>query len=86
MRGEAADAGALANSPDHPHERLGTRRLLRILLPPNPLMLRHPLLNFYGEDMIVQLWLQRAEQRTKLADHVGIERQPLPVPVLPIRA
>jgi hypothetical protein len=86
VRGEATNARAPAHAPDHPHQRLRTRRLLRILLPPNALMLRDPLLDFDREEMIVQVRRERPKERAKLVHNVRIERQPLPVVTLSVDA
>jgi hypothetical protein len=53
MRREALDTSALADAPDHPHQRLRAGRLLRILLPAHALVLRHPLLYVDSKDVIV---------------------------------
>src|SRR2546426_5681846 len=81
--GKALDAGALADTPDHPHQRLSASRRFWILQPPDALVLRHPLLDLDVEDVIVRLWLEAEEGRTKLARDIGIEREPVPVLALP---
>jgi hypothetical protein len=51
VRGEEPNLGSLADAPDHPHERLITRRLLGVFSPPRPPVVRHPLLDC--EDVII---------------------------------
>jgi hypothetical protein len=74
VRREPPNAGAFAHAPDHAHQRLIARRLLRILPAPSALVRRHPLLNLNVEDVVVELGLQLAEARTQFANNVGIER------------
>ena len=61
MRGEGAYACPLADTPDHSHQRLRARRLLRIPLTADTLVLRNPLLDFDGENVIVKLRLELVE-------------------------
>jgi hypothetical protein len=82
VRGEGTDAGPPGYAPHHSHQRLPTRRLLWILLPPDALVLRRPLLYFDGESVIIELRLEYSEQRPKLSNDVWIEWQPMPMPAL----
>jgi len=68
---EPPDAGALADTPDHAHQRLIARGPLRILPAPLAIVRRHPLLYLDGEHMVVELGLQLAETRAQLVDDVG---------------
>src|SRR5205823_6168980 len=63
VRGEGANASPLADAPHHPHQRLPARRNLRVGHTTGSLVLRHPLLDLDGEQMIVKLWLQLLEAR-----------------------
>ena len=53
MRRNYAHAGAVAHSGDHSPERLPTRATLRVLPPPHTFVLRNPLLDLDGEDVII---------------------------------
>jgi hypothetical protein len=59
VRGELPDTGPLADAPHHPHECLVACRFFRILAPPATLVLRHPLLDLDGEDVILAGRLER---------------------------
>ena len=61
VRERGTNAGAFADALDHPPQRLLARRHLRILPPPFALVLRYPLLDLDGEDVVVELGLQLAE-------------------------
>jgi hypothetical protein len=54
VRREPPNAGALADAPDHAHERLVARRQLWILAAPLAIVRRHPLLDLDREHMFVK--------------------------------
>ena len=86
VRGEGSNASAFADSPHHPHQRLPACRHLRIIQAPDALVLRCPLLDLGGENVIVKLRLQLLKAPSKLCDNVWIKRQPIPVMSLPVYA
>ncbi|OFW71486.1 MAG: hypothetical protein A2Y55_02675 [Actinobacteria bacterium RBG_16_68_12] len=83
MGGKGTNAGPNTDPIDHSPERLLTRRLLRVLPPSLALVLRHPLFDFDDKDVILELWGELPEQHAELEQHVGIEREPLPVMPFP---
>ncbi|HSL63102.1 MAG TPA: hypothetical protein VK874_00465 [Gaiellaceae bacterium] len=86
MRGEGANAGALAHTPEHPHQRLSARRLLRILPPPVAFRCGNPLLDLDREHVVIELRLELTEQRAELVEHVRRKRDRLPVLTFPFHA
>ena len=79
MGREAANTRSLADAPDHPHERLVARRLLRILAPPRARVGVHPLLNLDGEPVVVEIGRELPVRPATLAEDVGIQRKPIPM-------
>src|SRR4051812_15923975 len=79
VRGEAPDASAGTDTPDHPHQRLVACRHLRILPSPEPLDRRDPELDLDGENVVVELGLELPERAAELRQHVRVERKNLPM-------
>jgi hypothetical protein len=83
MRGEGPNPGALADAPDHPHQRLIARRPLWILPPARSSVVGNPLLDLHGENVVVRLGPECLEALTQLGQHIGRDRHPLPMAALP---
>jgi hypothetical protein len=79
MRREATNAGSLTDAPDHSHQRLCARRLLRVLRPPCTVVLRDPLFDFNCKDVVIKLRLERAKGAAQLCNYVAIKGEPMPM-------
>lgn len=82
MRRDHSNTRALAHSGDHSPKRLPASSALRVLSAAYAVVLRDPLLNLDGADMVIEVGLQRPKARAELIDDIGIKREP--VPVLPL--
>jgi hypothetical protein len=63
---------------------LPARRKLRVAYATDALVLRHPLLDLHGEQVIIKLGLQLLEAPPKLDHDLRIEGEPVPVVTLPV--
>ena len=75
VRRKLPHAGTPAETLHHTPERLVARWHLRVLTPPLPAVLRHPLFNLDGEHVIVELGLKFPETPVELPYDVLSERK-----------
>jgi hypothetical protein len=76
MRSQCPDARSLADTPNEAPKCLFTTRSLRILPSAHPLRLRYPLLDLYGEDMVVRPRLELVHTSSQLGHDIRIDWHP----------
>jgi hypothetical protein len=84
VRGKGANASALADSSGKSPQCLLARGGLRVFPPSFALTLVDPDLDLHREDVVVRLRLQLAVAPAKLAQHIRVDRQPVPVSPFPL--